>query len=133
MPGPTGTVLWVGTIGDIAYHEERRRFLDKAVAEFTAARAAFPENRIIGMYLGTPIPAEPRYTDTWGAPQWAAWQREGLERLADIDVWWIDNRLQDNGAVWQQRALRLVELPFEKRLRGRLPGRIRVARHALDR
>ena len=81
----------------IFYHETRRKFFDKAVEQFKIARAAFPENRIIGMYLGRPIPAEKEYPNTCGAPEWAALQREGLERLADVIVWWIDHRLQENG------------------------------------
>jgi murein DD-endopeptidase MepM/ murein hydrolase activator NlpD len=81
----------------IGYHETRRRFLDKAVRNFRIARAAFPENRIIGMYLGEPIPVETVYPSPAGAPKWAALQRENLERLADIILWWIDNRLRENG------------------------------------
>ena len=36
----------------LGYHEERRKFFDRAVEDFRAARAAFPANRIAGMYLG---------------------------------------------------------------------------------
>ncbi len=81
----------------IGYHEPRRRFLDKAVEQFRIAAAAYPRNRIIRMYLGEPIPPEKAYPNTVGAPAWAAFQRESLERLSDIVVWWIDHRLRDNG------------------------------------
>ncbi len=81
----------------IGYHEERRRFLDRAVRDFRIAAAAFPENRVIRMYLGEPVPPSVEYPAPAGAPAWAAFQREGLERLADIVLWWIRNRLGKNG------------------------------------
>lgn len=92
-------LVWVANeYGNIlGYHDQRRQYFDKAVEDFRAARAAFPANRIPGMYLGEPIPPEKRYTAPAGAPQWAALQREGLERLADIVHWWIDHRLQKDG------------------------------------
>ena len=78
----------------IGYHEERRKFLDKAVEEFRIAAAAFGENRIIRMYLGEAIPCEKEYPGAHGAPEWAVYQRENLERLTDVVEWWIDNRLR---------------------------------------
>jgi len=64
---------------------------------FEKAREAFPENKILRMYLGEPIPPKVEYGAVPGAPDWAVHQREGLERLADIITWWIDNRMQANG------------------------------------
>lgn len=81
----------------ISYHDKRRQFLDKAVEQFRIAREAFPENRIVRMYLGEPIPVEQVYEAAAAAPPWANLQREGLERLADIVEWWIDHRMQDDG------------------------------------
>lgn len=81
----------------IGYHDERRRLLDKAVAEFRIAAEAFPENRIARMYLGEAIPSPRTYPGVEGAPEWAVYQRENLERLTDIVDWWIDNRLRDDG------------------------------------
>ncbi len=84
--------------GGIIRNEQRRRqFLDKAVANFKIARAAFPENRVVRMYLGQPIPWRKEYPAVEGAPQWAALQRENLERLADVIHWWIDHRMQPDG------------------------------------
>jgi len=83
-----------GVIGNL---DRRRQFLDKAVENFKIARSAFPENRIVGMYLGQPIPAERQYPSVAAAPEWAALVRENLERLTDIIQWWIDHRMQADG------------------------------------
>jgi hypothetical protein len=50
------------------------------------------------MYLGERIPPHKSYLAPPGAPAWAVHQREALERLADIVEWWIDHRMQPNGA-----------------------------------
>ena len=71
---------------------------------FERAKEAFPENRILRMYLGEPIPPEIEYPAVPGAPQWAVYQREGLERLTDIITWWIDNRTRENGEYGGQWA-----------------------------
>jgi hypothetical protein len=83
--------------GIIGNEDLRRQFLDKAVELLTVARAAFPDNRIVRMYLGEPLPAPKQYPAAEGAPEWAALQRENLERLADIIVWWIEHRMQPDG------------------------------------
>lgn len=84
--------------GNIIRNQKRRRqFLDKAVENFQIARDAFPQNRIVRMYLGEPIPCRKQYPAVEGAPQWAVLQRENLERLADVIVWWIDHRMQPDG------------------------------------
>jgi len=83
--------------GILGNRDRRRRFLDKAVAEFRRARAAFPGNRIVRMYLGEPIPWPKTLPGTEGAPEWAVLVRENLERLADIILWWIDHRMQEDG------------------------------------
>jgi hypothetical protein len=72
-------------------------FLDVARGFFEKAAAAFPKNRIARMYLGTPIPSAQQYPAVAGAPDWAVYQREGLERLADIIEWWIDHRMREDG------------------------------------
>ncbi len=72
-------------------------FLDVARGFFEKAAAAFPENKIVRMYLGEPIPAQKQYPAVAGAPAWAVYQREGLERLADIIEWWIEHRMREDG------------------------------------
>jgi len=69
----------------------------KARGYFEAAHAAFPGNPIVGMYLGDAIPADKTYAPTPGAPAWAEYQREALERLTDIIHWWIEHRMREDG------------------------------------
>lgn len=77
--------------------ERRREWFDAARGFFEQAAGAFPENRIARMYLGEPIEPRTAYAAVVGAPAWAVYQREGLERLADIITWWIDHRMRENG------------------------------------
>lgn len=87
----------------IRYPDVRRKWLGRAAREFQAAAEAFPENRVIRMYLGEPIPWEKDLPGAENAPAWARLQRENLERLADIITWWIDHRMQDDcqyGGGW---------------------------------
>ncbi|MBA7654677.1 hypothetical protein ES703_62560 [subsurface metagenome] len=92
-------VIWYtmesGGVWSIA--ERRREFFDIARGFFEKAAQAFPENKIVRMYLGHPTGPYKHYEAVSGAPEWAVYQREGLERLADIIEWWIDNRMQENG------------------------------------
>jgi len=92
-------LVWVTLeSGNIIRHRDRRRqFLDKAVAAFKMAREAYPENRIVSMYLGEPMPWTRDLPGADAAPEWAALQRENIERLADIITWWIDHRMQPDG------------------------------------
>lgn len=73
-----------------AYYSEGRRLLEEA-------RQAFPENRVIGMFLGEPIPWPKEYPAHPAAPAWANLQREGLEKLADVIHWWIAQRQLADG------------------------------------
>ncbi len=92
-------ITWVTLeYGGVIRNDERRReFLDRARHFFQLANQHFPENQIVRMYLGEPIPPAKHYPPAPGAPEWAVYQRECLERLADIVEWWIDNRMQKNG------------------------------------
>ena len=92
-------LVWVTLeYGGLWSHPDRRREqFDKIRPMFDELHATFPENRVIGMYLGKPVPPEKEYKQVEGAPAWAVHQREGLERLADIVEWWIDHRMQESG------------------------------------
>jgi hypothetical protein len=77
--------------------ERRREFFDIARGFFERYVKAFGENKIARMYLGHPTGPYKHYEPVSGAPQWAVYQREALERLTDIIEWWIDNRMQEDG------------------------------------
>jgi hypothetical protein len=91
-------VIWYamesGSIWSIA--ERRREFFAIARGFFEKYTRAFPENKIARMYLAHPTGPYKHYDAAPGAPAWALYQREGLERLADIIEWWIDNRMQQD-------------------------------------
>ncbi len=61
------------------------------------ASDAFPENRVIRMYLDEPIPWPAIHDPDPSAPKWANLQREGLEKLTYIIHWWIDERQTPDG------------------------------------
>jgi len=73
-----------------AYYGEARRLLREA-------SLAFPDNRVIRMYLGEPIPWPSAHAPDPAAPEWANLQREGLEKLADVVHWWIAERQLPDG------------------------------------
>ncbi len=77
--------------------QRRHEFFGIARGFFEKAARSFPENKIVRMYLGRPTGPYKEYQAVSGAPQWAVYQREGLERLVDIIEWWIDHRMQENG------------------------------------
>ncbi|WP_437201387.1 hypothetical protein [Planctomicrobium sp. SH664] len=88
-PIQSSPLLRVSTTRDL-YYGEARKLLQEA-------SQAFPENRVIGMYLGKPIPwSAPNQPDP-SAPAWANLQREGLERLSEIVHWWIRERQLPDG------------------------------------
>jgi hypothetical protein len=75
----------------------RRVQLDAARNEFEQYVRHFPENRIARMYLGEAIPWDKAFKPDATAPDWANYQREGLEGIADIVNWWIRHRMQADG------------------------------------
>ncbi|GMV91900.1 MAG: hypothetical protein AMXMBFR82_16780 [Candidatus Hydrogenedentota bacterium] len=77
--------------------ESKRKQFDKIRPLFESLSQQFPDNPLIKMYLGTPIPAEPVYEPDPDAPAWANAQRESLERMTDILHWWVDHRLRPDG------------------------------------
>lgn len=72
------------------YYDGGRRFLK-------VAHEAFPENRVMGMYFGKPIPWPVKHQADENAPDWANAQREALEKLAEIIYFWIDERQAPDG------------------------------------
>ncbi len=89
MPIQSGNLSGSKNLRD-QYYGEGRRLL-------RIASDAFPENRVIRMYLDEPIPWAPIHESDPNAPRWANLQREGLEKLAYIIHWWIDERQAPDG------------------------------------
>ncbi len=84
--------------GSIAQNPAQRGpWFDEGRRLLAIARQAFPDNPVIGMYLGTPIPWPRRIEPDPRAPEWANLQRSGLEKWADVVEWWIDHRQLPNG------------------------------------
>lgn len=77
--------------------ERRDAYLGEAWTLLEEAGRAFPENRVIQMYLGRPIPWPEEFPADPQAPEWANLQREGLEKLTRIIHWWIDERQLPDG------------------------------------
>lgn len=77
--------------------KEAKWFKDEAVASFRRVAEAFPKNTVARMYLGEALPWGRIPEKVEDAPEWAALQREQLERMAEIIRWWITHRQRDNG------------------------------------
>lgn len=95
-----GRAVFAATIqsGNIwSYPDRRAEWFATAREFFQQAHAAFPQNRIVRMYLGEPIPWKKDWPRVEAAPQWAVDQRAGLQSIAEIIEWWIDHRMQENG------------------------------------
>ena len=80
-----------------SFPKERRKRFAMIRPMFERVRTAFPGNQVCRMYLGEPLPRGTQYAPNPNAPDWANYQRAALEHLADIIIWWITNRMQDNG------------------------------------
>ncbi len=94
-------IIWAHT--NYGTPEMDRPALSKALRFMRLGRVAFPENRIVRMYLGEAYLPEKHYPGVEGAPEWAVYQREGIERLTAMLEWWCDNRMRDNaeyGGGW---------------------------------
>lgn len=90
-------LLWM-TIQNAGWPIAQREPYEKEARErLKTAAEAFPNNRIIRMYLGEPIPWSADFEHDTNAPRWANLQREGLEKLVDVINWWIDNRQLSDG------------------------------------
>jgi hypothetical protein len=74
----------------------RKAYMGEGREALSIAAAAFPDNRILRMWLDEPIPWQ-AYSADPRAPQWANSQREALEKLADIIDFWIDERQTPDG------------------------------------
>jgi len=92
-------VIWYALESGGVWNNRQRKkeYFAAARGFFEKYAEAFPKNKIVRIYLGHPTPPRKHYEAVPGAPEWALYQREGLERLTDIIEWWIDNRMQADG------------------------------------
>ncbi len=81
----------------LSVKERREKYYGEARRLLQETRQAFPENRVVRMYLGEPIPWPKPFPADPAAPAWANLQREGLEKLADVIHWWIAERQLPDG------------------------------------
>lgn len=81
----------------LAYPEKRAAYYGEARQLLETAAEAYPENPVIGMYLGKPIPWQANFPPDDQAPAWANQQREILEKLTDTVHWWINERQVSDG------------------------------------
>ncbi|MEC9466857.1 MAG: hypothetical protein VX834_13785 [Myxococcota bacterium] len=81
--------LEMGLMQDLCYEDGR--------ALLEVARQAFPDNPVIPIYLGEPMPWPALFQPAPSAPQWATLQREALGKLRDIIFFWIHERQAPDG------------------------------------
>ncbi|MFT6396191.1 MAG: hypothetical protein ACJAYU_000934 [Bradymonadia bacterium] len=91
-------LIWSGiqTGGFVSDDDGQELWFGGGRSLLAEAAQAFPDNRIIGMYLDEPIPWDSSPVDA-NAPEWAALQREALNKFVDIVEFWIDERQAPDG------------------------------------
>ena len=77
--------------------EIREAYLKEAKTCLLRAAEAYPNNRLMGMYLGDHIPWETELIPDPQAPDWANHQRDLLHRLTYILHWWVKERQLPDG------------------------------------
>lgn len=84
--------------GEIQGHPEiLERYCSEAQRLLKIAEEAYPQNEIIGLYLGKQEPWPQRNRPAVAAPAWALAQKTALAGLQDVIHWWIDHRQLDDG------------------------------------
>ncbi|MFQ6131816.1 MAG: tol-pal system YbgF family protein [Armatimonadota bacterium] len=91
-------------IGRIHYWRGReggdRAEYQKAEEYFRRVAEAYPDHRLVRMYLGEKVDWGTEYTEgTEGAPRWAVLQREALCRVLDVISYWVKQRQAPNGEL----------------------------------
>lgn len=65
---------------------------------FKKVQPAYPQHRLVRMYLGESVDWGTEYTEgTEGAPEWAIKQREAMCRVIDVIRYWVEERQIANG------------------------------------
>lgn len=91
-------LIWSGIqTGSFVNSEEgRETWFGEGRALMSVAFTAFPDNRVIGMYLDEPVVWDALEPDS-DAPAWANLQREATNKILDIVEFWIDERQASDG------------------------------------
>jgi hypothetical protein len=97
--GRTALGGYVQNFGKFKNDADRRNKVLKGIYQnFKRASQVFPENELCAMYANNKmLPWPTVYPDDPAAPQWANFQRRGLEGLTDVIHWWADNRQRPGG------------------------------------
>ncbi len=90
-PIQSGKLLW-NPEQRSEYYGEGRRLL-------RTSKTAFPENRLVRLYLDETFPWPALNAPDPHAPEWANLQRETLEKLTHIITWWIETRQAPDGQL----------------------------------
>ena len=79
--------------------EARSKYFGEGRRLLNISKAAFPENRLVRLYLDETFPWPSLNPSDSNAPEWANLQRETLEKLAHIITWWIETRQAPDGQL----------------------------------
>ncbi len=86
--------------GGIQNNPERRaKYFGEGRRLLGVAKKAYPENRLVRMYLDETFPWPSLNPPDPDAPEWANLQRETLEKLTHIITWWIETRQAPDGQL----------------------------------
>ena len=77
----------------------RESYMGEGREALRIAADAFPDNRVLRMWLDEPIPWPADHPPDPAAPAWANLQREALGKLADILEFWIEHRQAPDGQL----------------------------------
>lgn len=71
-------------------------YFEEGLGQIELASRAFPENKVLKMYLGEPIPWSPPSPST-AFPSWAQNMHISLKQMAEITAYWIEVRQAPDG------------------------------------
>lgn len=101
---PIEPLYWQAALlrGRILYWQGRESGTksEEATRLFEQLLAHFPQNRIVRIYAGQPVPPLKEYpTDIPGAPKWASVERAALASVLDVIRWWLKERQIETGEL----------------------------------
>lgn len=93
------TLIWKAIeYGEIQGHPDiLQRYCEEAQRLLKIAAEAYPDNKIIPLYLNKRESWPTAHRPQQSAPAWALDQKTALSGLQDVIHWWIDNRQLEDG------------------------------------